>query len=174
MQQWRSRRRFSIVNLRETKQNVACQQKNDYVEDEKHFRWEKWRPRYQRIVCCKLWMVWEVYVKAWVFSSKKNYNHSERSSIGSQMGSTSTHILVTWNQFQEGSLSKVFKAWQAIPAETVANSMKACGLSLPVDGSKDDMISGFKEGKSVLMAELCCKHKCKILTTEAYTKTHSK
>ena len=42
----------------------------------------------------------------------------------------------------------VINAWQAIPAETVAHSMQAFGLSLPVVGSKDFMISCFKEGKT--------------------------
>ena len=54
----------------------------------------------------------------------------------------------------------VIKAWQAIPTETVANLLKACGLSLPIDGSKDDMISCFKEGnkcvdgRALLQAQL--------------------
>ena len=39
----------------------------------------------------------------------------------------------------------VIKVWQAIPAEMVANSMKACGSSLPIDSSKDDIISCFKQ-----------------------------
>ena len=41
----------------------------------------------------------------------------------------------------------VIKSSQAIPAETVAKSMKACGLSLAVDGTADDLISCFKKGK---------------------------
>ena len=41
----------------------------------------------------------------------------------------------------------VIKSWQAIPNETVAKSMKSCGLALAVDGTGDDLISCFKEGK---------------------------
>ena len=41
----------------------------------------------------------------------------------------------------------VIKSWQAISNETVAKSMKLCGLALAVDGTEDDLISCFKEGK---------------------------
>ena len=41
----------------------------------------------------------------------------------------------------------VIKSWQAISNETVAKSMKSCGLALAVDGTEDDLISCFKEGK---------------------------
>ena len=41
----------------------------------------------------------------------------------------------------------VIKSWQSISKETVAKSMKSCSLSLAVDGSQDDLISCFKEGK---------------------------
>ena len=68
----------------------------------------------------------------------------------------------------------VIKAWQAIPAETVANSIKACGVSLPVDASKDVMTSCFKEGKKCADGRALLHAQSKILTREAYTKTHSK
>ena len=41
----------------------------------------------------------------------------------------------------------VIKSWQAISNETVAKSMKSCGLALAVDGTEDDLDSCFKEGK---------------------------
>ena len=41
----------------------------------------------------------------------------------------------------------VIKSWQPISNETVAKSMKSCGLALAVDGTEDDLISCFKEGK---------------------------
>ena len=41
----------------------------------------------------------------------------------------------------------VIKSWQAISNETVAKSMKSCGLALAVDGTEDDLISCFKENK---------------------------
>ena len=41
----------------------------------------------------------------------------------------------------------VIKSWQAISNETVAKSMKSCGLALAVDGTEDDLISCFKEDK---------------------------
>ena len=43
----------------------------------------------------------------------------------------------------------VIKSWQAISNETVAKSglKKSCGLALAVDGTEDDLISCFKEGK---------------------------
>ena len=41
----------------------------------------------------------------------------------------------------------VIKSWQAISNETVAKSMKSCGLALAVDGTEDDLISCLKEGK---------------------------
>ena len=41
----------------------------------------------------------------------------------------------------------VIKSCQGISNETLANSMKSCGLALLVDGTQDDLISCFKEGK---------------------------
>ena len=41
----------------------------------------------------------------------------------------------------------LIKSWQAISNETVAKSMKSCGLALAVDGAEDDLISCFKEDK---------------------------
>ena len=41
----------------------------------------------------------------------------------------------------------VIKSWQVISKETVAKSMKLCGLALAVDDTEDDLISCFKEGK---------------------------
>ena len=54
----------------------------------------------------------------------------------------------------------VIKFWQAISNETVAKSMKSCGIALTVHGTEDDLISCFKEGKNVPKGELYCKHKC--------------
>ena len=41
----------------------------------------------------------------------------------------------------------VIKSWQGISNETLAKSMKSCGLALAIDGTQDDLISCFKEGK---------------------------
>ena len=35
----------------------------------------------------------------------------------------------------------VIKSWEDISNETLANSMKSCGLALSVDGSQDELIS---------------------------------
>ena len=41
----------------------------------------------------------------------------------------------------------VIKSWQAISSETLAKSMKLCGLALTIDGTQDDLILCFKKGK---------------------------
>ena len=41
----------------------------------------------------------------------------------------------------------VIKSWQVISNETVAKYMKSGGLALAVDGTEDELISCFKEGK---------------------------
>ena len=65
--------------------------------------------------------------------------------IGSQTESTDAgsmkpvprRLVVEW----------VIKSWQDISNETLAKSMKSCGLALAIDGTQDDLISCFKEGK---------------------------
>ena len=44
-------------------------------------------------------------------------------------------------------VQRVIKSWQDISNETLAKSMKSCGLTLAIDGKQDDLISCFKEGK---------------------------
>ena len=41
----------------------------------------------------------------------------------------------------------LIKSWQDISNETFAKSMKSCGLALAIDGTQDDLISCFQEGK---------------------------
>ena len=41
----------------------------------------------------------------------------------------------------------VIKSWQEISSKTFTKSMKSCGLALAIDGTQDDLISCFKEGK---------------------------
>ena len=41
----------------------------------------------------------------------------------------------------------VIKSWQDISNETLAKSIKLCSLALAIDGTQDDLISCFKEGK---------------------------
>ena len=41
----------------------------------------------------------------------------------------------------------VIKSWQGISNETLAKSIKSCGLALAIDGTQDDLISCFKENK---------------------------
>ena len=41
----------------------------------------------------------------------------------------------------------MIESWQDISNETLAKSMKSCGLGLAIDGTQDDLISCFKEGK---------------------------
>ena len=41
----------------------------------------------------------------------------------------------------------VLQAWKSLSKEIIINSIKSCALGLAVDGSKDDKISCFHEGK---------------------------
>ena len=41
----------------------------------------------------------------------------------------------------------VLQAWESLSKEMIINSMKSCALGLAVDGSEDDKISCFHEGK---------------------------
>ena len=41
----------------------------------------------------------------------------------------------------------LIKSWQDISNETFAKSMKSCDLALAIDGTQDDLISCFQEGK---------------------------
>ena len=43
----------------------------------------------------------------------------------------------------------VIKSWQDIFKETLVKSMKSCDLVLAIDGTQDDLVSCFKEGKNV-------------------------
>lgn len=56
----------------------------------------------------------------WLASGKHKYTNTNKKPVPRR-------LIVDW----------VIKSWQAIPAETVAHSMKACSLSLPVYGTKD-------------------------------------
>ena len=71
------------------------------------------------------------YYDDWLANGKHEYTNA------GNMKPVPRRFIVDW----------VIKSWQAIPAETVAKPMKACGLSLAVDGTEDDLISCFKEGK---------------------------
>ena len=71
------------------------------------------------------------YYDDWLANGKHEYTNA------GNMKPVPRRLIVDW----------VIKSWQAILAETVAKSMKACGLSLAVDGTEDDLISCFKEGK---------------------------
>ena len=39
------------------------------------------------------------------------------------------------------------KSWQDVSNETLANSMKLCGLALAIDDTQNDLISCFEKGK---------------------------
>ena len=41
----------------------------------------------------------------------------------------------------------VLQVWESFSKEMIINSMKSCALGLAVDGSEDDKISCFHEGK---------------------------
>ena len=71
------------------------------------------------------------YYDDWLANGKHEYTNA------GNMKPVPRRFIVEW----------VIKSLQAIPAETVANSMKACDLSLAVDGTENDLISCFKEGK---------------------------
>ena len=71
------------------------------------------------------------YYDDWLANGKHEYTNA------GNMKPVPRRFIVDW----------VIKSWQAIPAEMVAKSMKACGLSLAVDGTEDDLILYFKEGK---------------------------
>ena len=43
----------------------------------------------------------------------------------------------------------VIKSWEELSNETVSSSMESCALGLAIDGSEDNLISCFKEGKKM-------------------------
>ena len=67
----------------------------------------------------------------WLADGKHEYTNA------GNMKPVPRRLLVEW----------VIKSWKAISNETVPQSMKSCGLALAVDGTEDDLISCFKEGK---------------------------
>ena len=87
---------------------------------------------------------------------------------------------VVWNKPFKGNIQEFYDDWLAngkheytdagnmkpVPRRLIVewvimkSSMKSCGLALAVDGTEDDLISCFKEGKNVPKGELYCKHKC--------------
>ena len=46
----------------------------------------------------------------------------------------------------------VLQVWENLSKEMIINSMKSCALGLAVDGSKDEKISCFHEGKKSSLA----------------------
>ena len=67
----------------------------------------------------------------WLANGKREYTDA------GNMKPVPRRLIVEW----------VIKSWQAISNKIVAKSMKLCGLALAVDGTEDDLISCFKEGK---------------------------
>ena len=56
----------------------------------------------------------------------------------------------------------VLLSWSEISKETIANSMKSCGLALATDGSDDGLISCFKEGKKCESGKVLLENQLKI------------
>ena len=73
----------------------------------------------------------EEFFDNWLTNRKHKYTD------GGNMKAVPRKLVVQW----------VIKSWQDISNETLAKSMKLCGLALAFDGTKDDLISCFKEGK---------------------------
>ena len=73
----------------------------------------------------------EEFFDNWLANRKHKYTD------GGNMKAVPRKLVVQW----------VIKSWQDISNETLAKSMKLCGLALAFDGTKDDLISCFKEGK---------------------------
>ena len=55
----------------------------------------------------------------------------------------------------------VLTSWSEISNETIANSMKSCGLALAIDGSNDGLISCFKKGKKCESAKAMLENQLK-------------
>ena len=73
----------------------------------------------------------EEFYDDWLAKEKQNYWDA------GNMKPVPRRLVVEW----------VIKFWQDISNETLAKSMKSCDLALAIDGTQDDLISCFKEGK---------------------------
>ena len=73
----------------------------------------------------------EEFYNDWLANGKHKYMDT------GNMKSMPSRLVVEW----------VIKSWQDISNETLAKSMKSCGVVLAIDGTQDDLISCFKEGK---------------------------
>ena len=72
------------------------------------------------------------YYDDWLANGKHEYTDA------GNMKPVPRRLIVEW----------VIKSWEDISNETLANSMKSCGLALSVDGSQDEQISCFKQGEN--------------------------
>ena len=73
----------------------------------------------------------EEFYNDWLANRKHKYMDT------GNMKSMPSRLVVEW----------VIKSWQDISNETLAKSMKSCGVVLAIDCTQDDLISCFKEGK---------------------------
>ena len=73
----------------------------------------------------------EEFYNDWLANRKDEYTDA------GNMKSVPRRLVVKW----------VIKSWQDISNETLAKSMKLCGLALAYHGTQDDLISCFKEAK---------------------------
>ena len=48
---------------------------------------------------------------------------------------------------RQNIVQRVLQVWESLSKEMIINSMKSCALGLVVDGSDDDKISCFHQGK---------------------------
>ena len=83
----------------------------------------------------------EVFYDDWLANGKHEYKG------GGNMKPVPRSLIVEW----------VIKSWLGISNETLAKSMKSCGLALAIDGTQDDLISCFKEGKICAVAKALLK-----------------
>ena len=49
------------------------------------------------------------------------------------------------------------ESWQDVSNETLAKTMKSCGLALAVDSTQDDLISRFEEGQKLAVGKTLLK-----------------
>ena len=73
----------------------------------------------------------EEFYDDWFANGKHEYMDAEN------MKPVPRRLVVEW----------VIKSWEDISNETLAKSIKSCGLALAIDGTQDDLISCFKDGK---------------------------
>ena len=59
----------------------------------------------------------------------------------------------------------VLQAWESLSKEMIINSMKSCALGLVVDGSEDDKISWFHEGKKTSDGRKALENQMKLSST---------